>query len=216
MSSRDNLMEIEMNMIYGNPSYEHITAVRDSLLVEEWKATGHLDLLCQVPYPCMATSRLELLALVPVVNNVSPERLEHNLVVDEYLSEVWAAYARSYGVSVTGELLDAWVLPYTPIITYLKMQYNRPRPFQLAGVYNIPLYPRVKVGSTESSYPNGHVLQSCWIAHKLSLLHPELSSDWWHFVLDIKAGREELGVHYVSDGLFALQIYQALKDLWKI
>lgn len=201
-------------MIYGNPSYEHIELIENSILLKEWIAAGYLQPLMHMPYPCEMTSVLEVQALIPVVESMSPERLEHNLVMDDYLFDGWAAYIQSYGVSYTGDQVYQWVMPYEPIIDFLKIYYNRPRPFQIAGVHSIPLYPRVKSGSTDSAYPSGHTLFSCWIAHKLSLLHPELKSDWWRMVMDIKRGREELGVHYPSDGLFSLRVYKALKHMW--
>jgi hypothetical protein len=201
-------------MIFGNPSSQSMERIQHSILLQEWKAAGILQPLMNMPYPCEMTTLLELQSLVPLVQGISPDRLEHCLVVDEYLYEMWSIYAQSYGVSYTGDQLHQWVLPYEPLIDFLKLHYNRPRPFQVAGLHSIPLFPHVKEGSTEAAYPSGHTFLSAMIAGKLSLLHPEMKSDWWWMVMDIKRGREELGVHYPSDGLFALQVYKQLKGMW--
>ena len=41
--------------------------------------------------------------------------------------------------------------------------------------------------------------------------HPELSRELMWFALDVKKTREEIGVHYPSDGLFSMKIYSHLK-----
>lgn len=203
-------------MNFGNPSQQHIELIQNSILVHEWESAGILEPLKRYPYPCETTTYGELQALVSLMDQTSPERIEHCNVVDDYLFDVWALYAESLGVTITGDQLYQWVMPYEPVIDYLKLYYNRPRPFQTAYAMNIPLYPRVKSGSTDSSYPSGHTLFSCWIAHALTARYPQYKSDWWWMVMDIKRTREELGVHYPSDGLFALRVYKELKHLWKI
>lgn len=203
-------------MKYGNPSFTSMERIKQSILLREWELQGILDPVKCMPYPTDDVVYHELWSLVQLTQQISPDRLEHALVTDVYLYEVWAAYVQSFGITKTAAELEQWVLPYEPITDYLKIHYNRPRPFQVAGQWNIPLYPHVIEGSTDAAYPSGHVFLSALLAHALTLRHPKLKSDWWWMVMDIKKTREELGVHYPSDGLFALRVYTMLKPHWKL
>lgn len=201
-------------MIYGNPAFEHIERMQQSALLHAWEAAGHLDRLKQYPYPDEALTKLELLAMVELVNGTDPVQQDYNNVIDEHLFDVWSSYIETLGINISGEELHHVVSIYDPIVDYLKVFYNRPRPFQMAGILGIPLYPRVKCGSTDASYPSGHTLLSCWVAHYLTDRYPQHKSNFWRMVMDVKRSREELGVHYFSDGLFSLRIYKELKPLW--
>lgn len=198
-------------MMYGNPSYKHIQELRTSLLLKEWGKRGILTPLKNYSYPCEITTQAELWHLVERMKRVTPERLAFIEAVDTDLFGVWSRFLGSYGINISAEELHQVVLPYEPIITYLKVVYNRPRPFQTAGLYRIPLYPLIECGSTESAYPSGHTLLSLFLFHKYKISHPELRKDLLNLVLDIAATREDGGVHYPSDNLFSFQVYQHLK-----
>ena len=44
------------------------------------------------------------------------------------------------------------------ILNFLKDVINRPRPYQLAKSYNIPLYPLIRTDAMTAAYPSGHAL----------------------------------------------------------
>lgn len=201
-------------MIYGNPSFEHYELVRNSLLITSWETAGYLERVKHYPYPNEELTKLEVIALAELANAVDVDTQEYNNLIDTNLFDVWSSYIDTLGITMSGDELHQVISPYEPLIDYLKFYYNRPRPFQFAGMYKIPLYPRVKCGSTDSSYPGGHTLMSCWVAHYLTQRHPEHKRHFWRMVMDVKRSREELGVHYFSDGLFSLRIYKELKPLW--
>lgn len=201
-------------MIYGNPSFEHIERMQQSTILTTWEAAGYLDRLKQYPYPNETLTKLEVLYLIELTNTTDAEQQEYNNLIDTNLFDVWSSYIETLGIKISGDELHHVVSIYDPIIDYLKLLYNRPRPFQFAGVHGLPLYPRVKCGSTDASYPSGHTLFSCWTAHYLTDRYPQHKSHFWRMVMDVKRSREELGVHYLSDGLFSLRIYKELKPLW--
>lgn len=198
-------------MIYGNPSKEHVNRIEHSIVLQQWK--DHLRPLLALPYPCDVTTRHELVTLVRRQEACTPEEIMYANIIDEQLLDTWEEYIASFGYTVPVAQLDRWIRPLTPIIDYFKVQYNRPRPFQLAGLWNIPLYPTVRYGSTSASYPSGHTLQSLFIYHHLVELYPRETRQWLQMVCDVADTRLDLGVHYPSDNLVSFQIYQHLRPI---
>lgn len=198
-------------MIFGNPSWDSIQLVKNSQLIKEWGARGIFDSLKVIPYPDERASVRELWMLVAMSTTMDSVREAYVQRLDEDLFGVMSEYIGSYGVTTSAEEINAVIAPYEPIIDYLKLIYNRPRPHQLAGALGIPLYPRIKTYSPESSYPGGHTLFSLFFYHIYGARHPDLKPQLMKFVLDTKLSREQAGVHYPSDGVFSFQIYRHLQ-----
>jgi hypothetical protein len=190
-------------MIYGNPSYESVQAIKNSILVREWVRLGVFDTLKNMPYPDETTTTEELWHLVELQKTVDTPRLEYCKRVDVDLYGVMSEFLAVYGVTEPTEQIKHNLDIYEPIIDYLKVVYNRPRPFQTAAAYGVPLYPLVKTDASDSSYPSGHTLLSLFFRHIYMKRHPELSKELMGFAMDVKKTREEGGVHYPSDGLFS-------------
>jgi hypothetical protein len=203
-----------MTYIFGNPSQNHITAIENSILVQEWSQSGVLAPLLKVPYPDETVTRKELLYMVRLSQQLDSNRIEEINLIHSHLYEYWSNYLESFGVTYAAEELEQRVLPYEPITDYLKLQYNRPRPHQMAGILHIPLYPKLDWGSgpADAAYPSGHTFISLCIYHLVGKIHPQLKPDLLHMVVNIKLSREELGVHYPSDGVFAFQIFKYLQS----
>ena len=198
-------------MIYGNPSYQSVQSIKNSLLLREWNRLGVLDPLKNMPYPDETETQQELQYLVQLGNTVDAPRMEYIERVDKELFTVMSEYLASYGVTEDAEVIRERVNLYDPIIDYLKVIYNRPRPFQTAGVYGIPLYPRLKTDASDASYPGGHTLLSLYFRHIYMQSHPDLARPLMRFVLDVAKTREEGGVHHPSDNLFSMRIYKHIK-----
>lgn len=198
-------------MIYGNPAYDHVMAIRNSILVREWNRLGAFDELKRMPYPGETETKKELLYLLNLQKTVDSPRLEYCKVVDTHLYDVMSELLDVYGVREPAEQIKQNLDVYEPIVDYLKVLYNRPRPFQTAAAYGIPLYPLIKTDASDSSYPSGHTLLALFFRHIYMKRHPELSKELMRFVIDIKQTREQGGVHYPSDGLFSMKVYSHLK-----
>ncbi len=198
-------------MMYGNPSYEIVESIKNSILLPEWSRLGVFMELKNIPYPDEIETQEELRQLLELQKTVDTPRLEYIKRVDKELYDVMSQFLETYGVTASAEEIEQQLALYDPIIDYLKIIYNRPRPFQTAGAYGIPLYPLLDSTSAGSaSYPGGHVLLALFFRHIYMKSHPELSKDLMRFVMDVKKTREEGGVHYPSDGLFSLHIYKHL------
>jgi len=165
-----------------------------------------------MPYPDDTETQQELWQLLERQKYVDSLRLQYIESVNDHLYEVMSETLGVYGVTADPLAIEQQLEPYDPIIAYLKAHYNRPRPFQTAGVYGIPLYPLLKSKNAGSaSYPGGHTLLALFFRHLYMESHPELANPLMQFVLDVAKTREEGGVHYPSDNLFSMRIYKHLK-----
>lgn len=198
-------------MIYGNPSYESVQLIKNSILIREWNRLGVFDPLKMMPYPGEQETIMELHYLLKLQHTVDSVRLAYCKKVDVDLFGAMSEYLASYGVTASADMIKQQLDVYDPIIDYLKILYNRPRPFQTAAAYGVPLYPLVKTDASDSSYPSGHTLLALFFRHIYMQSHPELSRELMHFVLDVKLTREQGGVHYPSDGVFSMRIYKHIK-----
>lgn len=203
-------------MIYGNPTYESVELICNSILIQEWYHTGMLDELSQYSYPCEQTTKAELQQLVRLGLEVDSTRLVYIKELETDLFGVMSKFLASHGVQQTAEQIKAITDIYDPLVDYLKLVYNRPRPFQAGGHYGIPLFPRIRSDANDAAYPSGHTFLALLFYDYYSRRHPDLRKPLLKFVLDVKLSREQAGVHYPSDGLFSFQIYNHIKSLlWK-
>ncbi len=200
-------------MIFGNTTYESMVQVRNSRFLPIWEQLGVFTDLKQMQYPDVETTKRELRHMVKLAEELTPERYAYCQRVDRHLYTVMHELLAAHGINEPVATIKSRVQEYEPVIDYLKMHYNRPRPFQTAGVYNIPLYPRLSSGMANSaSYPSGHTLLALFFRHIYMMEHPELAEPLMKFVLDVKKTREEGGVHYPSDSVFSIKIYKHIKE----
>ena len=198
-------------MIYGNPSYNSVQTIKHSLLLKEWNHLGVFDALKRMPYPGEVETMKELYHLLDLQKTVDDIRMQYIERVDKELFTVMSEWLASYGVTEDALQIKHNLDLYDPIIDYLKVVYNRPRPFQTAGAYGIPLYPLLKTDASDSSYPGGHTLLALFFRHIYMQRHPELAKDLMRFALDIAQTRLQGGVHYPSDNLFSMRVYKHIK-----
>jgi hypothetical protein len=172
-----------------------------------------LDSVLHIPYPSDDKTIIEVAQLL----SMAPDNLRLKKVL-EYEYDLLGAMSRflaSYGIEESKKQIKHILSIYKPIEDFLKIKYNRPRPFQFAAYYDLPLYPKLKTDASSASYPGGHTLTSMWFRHHYMKTHPELKSDLMDFVLDVKRSREEGGVHYPSDGAFSILVYHRLKHYFR-
>lgn len=86
------------------------------------------------------------------------------------------------------------------VILYYKWIFNRPRPTQLASLYQINIGDYFKLESMETpAYPSGHSTQGYLIAGFLSKLYPEHENTFIKVAEDISYSRQVARAHYPSD-----------------
>jgi hypothetical protein len=200
-----------MKLIYGNPSYESVELIKNSILLREWIRKGVFDELLTYQYPLEDVTKQELWHLVELSKTVDTVRMKKIEAYENDLFLEMSIFLQSYGIDQSKEQVFANMEVYDPIMDYLKIKFNRPRPFQAAGYYEIPLYPKLKTDASHASYPSGHAFLALCFFDYYSKRYPKLRLDLLEFALDVKLSREEGGVHYPSDGIYSFKIYNHIK-----
>ncbi len=85
------------------------------------------------------------------------------------------------------------------LLFYLKEIINRPRPYQLAHHFGLPIYPLIRTDAMTASYPSGHALVGFVMSEYYSRKYPQLSSSLKSLGEKIAFSREVVAIHYPSD-----------------
>ncbi len=109
---------------------------------------------------------------------------------------------------------DAFVSIYhhslVPIVQHLKFYYNRPRPFQLAELYNININRIITKTHKTPAYPSGHTMYAALLSEILIDKYPEYKTELNKLVDSCGKARELQGVHYPSDNEASKKIVKTI------
>ena len=109
-------------------------------------------------------------------------------------------------VKVSEEILTRLIKESGRFIYKLKYHYNRPRPYQLAGHYNMKLGENVLESMKTPSYPSGHAAQGILIGKVLQTKLPINTNAFIEAGKRISYSRNIGGAHYPSDSVMGENI----------
>jgi hypothetical protein len=189
---------------FGNPNRQHLIYLNtenylDSLITE----------LSSYPPPenesSVATN--EINTLIDYTNH---------LAKDEVLKSRFELYDTDYENYIIEKLKNSGIpekdvtdlvvelhKDIVPLLVKMKYLYNRIRPYQLAGLKEMSLYPFRARSADSPSYPSGHCFQSKVYAEVLGNRYPKYYKAFQELAVDIMWSRQYLGAHYPSDSEFA-------------
>lgn len=98
------------------------------------------------------------------------------------------------------------------ILNFLKDSINRPRPYQLAKTYNIPLYPLIRTDAMTAAYPSGHALTGFVMSEYYARKYPKIATQMRDLGEKIARSREVVGIHYPSDTKISRYICDIIFD----
>ena len=100
----------------------------------------------------------------------------------------------------------------SPIIRHYKNHFNRPRPYQVADLYNKELN-RFKTGTAKTpAYPSGHACQPMVVALYYAKKYPEHKNELVRGAKICGYGRVVAGLHYPSDYDAGIELAHKLMD----
>lgn len=150
-------------------------------------------------------TKLELLELKNLhLQHPDPAKLEEDY--DDKFLWAFKKVCRVNNLEFDGKLMQKIIREAGHIVIKLKYKFNRPRPFQLAKVYDIDLVRYDSDTAKTPSYPSGHTIQGRILAIYLSKLYPEFQEQFEAVSDAISLSRMVGCHHFPSDVAYGNQI----------
>jgi hypothetical protein len=194
---------------------ENINKVKYSDEVKTFKVSeavtiGWDSVLTEPPLNSSETTKEELVYISELTSNISSSELDLVRLVDEDPNLLYHKILKKKGLEFPHDIFNkAWSI-MSPVIKNIKYKFNRPRPYQLASIYNIEINAIMTKTHRTPSYPSGHTAYAALGAYILSAKYPKYSSDFFSKVSLAGMARMLQGVHYPSDNEAAMIISGAI------
>jgi hypothetical protein len=135
----------------------------------------------------------------------SQKQLDLILKVDKELDEPFIILLKQYNKRYPQEYINMFYGIIKPLIHNTKNYWNRPRPKQLADMYNIDIDVVLTDTHHTASYPSGHTVYSNLVAMILKDLFPEIDQKkLTNIVSQTAKARVLQGVHFPTDNKASL------------
>ncbi len=180
----------------------------------EFPEIGDINLFDIVPSPPQNsgdTAKKELLYLSNLTKNltISQQDLVYKIdknagfLIEKLVDDKQLDFSASTFISMYHHSL-------VPIVQHLKFYYNRPRPYQLAELYNIDINRIITSTHKTPAYPSGHTMYASLLSEILSDKYPEHKTQLNKLVDSCGKARELQGVHYPSDNEASKKIVRTI------
>ncbi len=157
-------------------------------------------------------TREELNTILSTMRAVSADDVSFAREVEESWEQAFLDFFMVKGITETMGEIKRVDNQTESILFYLKDVINRPRPYQLAYYYEVPLYPSIHTDANSAAYPSGHALSAYVIAEHFSRKYPQYRPELNVLAERIALSRVQMGWHYPSDG----DISKKISDIiWK-
>lgn len=124
--------------------------------------------------------------------------LIHNVDLD--LDKPFIILLTKYSLQYPQNYIDLFYDIVHPVLINIKNYWNRARPKQLAGMFNIEIDTIITDSIHTPSYPSGHTVYSSLVANIINDLYPKIPKrELDNIVLETAKARVMQGVHFPSD-----------------
>jgi len=154
----------------------------------------------------------ELQTIVSAMKTVTPDDIAFAREVEESWEQAFIDFFVTKGINVTMGEIKRIDNQTEPILFYLKDVINRPRPYQLARHYGVPLYPLEHTDANSAAYPSGHALSAYVISEYFSRKYPQYRPELNVLAERIVNSRVQMGWHFPSDGTISKKMADII---WK-
>jgi hypothetical protein len=132
--------------------------------------------------------------------NRSNGDIDSVLEIDRDMDQFFEKFLYKYNLEYPREYIDNFYNLIEPILMNTKGFWNRPRPSQLAKLYDINIDTIVTETIHSASYPSGHTVYSSLVANIIKDFYPQINQlDLDKIVNNTAKARIMQGVHYPSD-----------------
>jgi acid phosphatase (class A) len=195
-----------MNYIIGADKFvkEQIANMKYTDNPRTWDVSDKItiawdDVLPDPPTNDGEITKREILYVSELTKNRTNSQVDLIKLVDNEPTDLYHKTLRKLNLEFPGEIFDkSWNI-LKPIIKNLKHKHNRPRPYQLAEKYGIPINLLDSKTAQTPSYPSGHTSYAALGAYILAAKYPQFSEYFFDKVQMAGMARMLMGVHYPSD-----------------
>ena len=157
------------------------------------------DVLPDPPTNDGEITKREILYVSELTKNRSNSDVNLIKLVDREPNDLYHKTLKKLNLEFPSEIFDkSWNI-LKPIIKNLKHKHNRPRPYQLAEKYGIPINLLDSKTAQTPSYPSGHTAYAALSAYILAAKYPQHSNHFFDKIYSAGMARMLMGVHYPSD-----------------
>ena len=200
---------------FGNPTMEQVKFLLRSNYLDGLTAQIKANGLNRPASNASEQTYAELLKLAETTEKLENDPELKSQYKERYLSEDRALIAGFKQLLVANKvdniesahnMIDNIIQDTLPLITKLKFFFQRPRPYQLAFEYGIPMYYHASVVIDSPSYPSGHAFMGRLLSLVIANKYPSLGETMANVTRDFNFSRIFMGVHYKSDIDFGVGI----------
>ena len=196
---------------YGNPSREDVHNIKVKSYLDEILPS----MLKSVPFRNSSIGTKEELNKLVTYAKYTENSARRNIFDGDLVPYMEGLFVNNGAdAEDVHKTVNDLVIDILPVITKLKYEFQRPRPFQLACYYNLAFYPAFSKYVSSPSYPSGHTVLCLVIAEVLSYQYatvfPGCHEVMTKFSGEVMESRLYLGVHYPSDNTFGCEVANAI------
>lgn len=209
---------IDINQIvYGNAPIEFKDIIEDSNdPIRKWfEEEGLIDkIVNEAPLNDSPTTKEDLDQLIELTKNATGDDITFSRYADDQtnLPNIFIDFLNSKGYEETMEDYFRIDNQTDVILNFLKDVINRPRLYQLAKAYNVPLYPLIRTDAMTAAYPSGHALTAFVMSEHYAIKYKEIATELRDLGKKIARSREVVGIHYPSDTKISRYICDVMFD----
>lgn len=199
------------SIIYGNTPIEfmELSEKQDDPIKNWFSSKGFLEKIKQdAPLNSSDTTQNDLQVLIKLTSEATSEQITFARYVDsvDNLAQSFLDLMSQHDISEDmGEFFRVDSQSES-LLFYLKDVINRPRPYQLAKAYNIPLYPLIRTDAMTAAYPSGHALTGYVLSEYYARKYPQIANELIAHGEKIAKCREIVGIHFPSDTQISKEI----------
>jgi hypothetical protein len=142
----------------------------------------------------------ELLLISKSTKNRKKKDIELVHRIDLDIDTPYELVLKKYRLKYPKNYINLFYDIIRPVILNIKGYWNRPRPKQLAELYNIDIDVIITDTHHTAAYPSGHVVYSSLVSQIIKDIYPQVNQKELDYIVSKTAEARVLqGVHYPSD-----------------
>jgi hypothetical protein len=207
---REEIFEPEKGLIptnsirYGHAPIEFVKLARKSDdRIKEWfiRSGWAEKIQGSAPTNDGEVTKRDLEKLLKLTREATQEDVAFSKFVDDEsnIAELFLSFLSENGYEESLEEYYRIDNQTLSLLFYLKEVIDRPRPYQLARHFGLPIYPLIRTDAMTASYPSGHALVGFVMSEYYSRKYPRLSIPLRSLGKKIAFSREVVAIHYPSD-----------------